>query len=88
MEGSYLRLLGMSLANRVLAQSAEMGALPLVYAATAEGVDGGEYIGPTGFQNMRGYPGENESSADSHDEADAYRLWERSEKLTGVAYGV
>ncbi|MDS0299544.1 oxidoreductase [Halogeometricum sp. S1BR25-6] len=88
MEGSYLRLLGMSLANRALAQSAEMGALPLVYAATAPGVDGGEYVGPTGFRNMRGYPGENESSADSRDEVDAHRLWELSEKLTGVPYGV
>ncbi|SFR54461.1 oxidoreductase [Halogeometricum limi] len=88
MEGSLLRRVGMSLANRAFAQSAEMGALPTLYAATAADVEGGSYYGPTGFQHMRGYPGENESSEASHDEADAHRLWELSEHLTGVTYGI
>jgi NAD(P)-dependent dehydrogenase (short-subunit alcohol dehydrogenase family) len=88
MEGSFVRKLGMGLANRAFAQSAEMGALPLLYAATAADARGGTYVGPTGFQNMRGHPGENESSEASRDEDDAHRLWELSEHLTGVTYGI
>ena len=42
--------------NGLLAQSAEMGALPTLYAAAMADVNGGDYIGPDGFQQMRGYP--------------------------------
>ncbi|QIB75095.1 SDR family NAD(P)-dependent oxidoreductase [Halogeometricum borinquense] len=88
MTGSFVRKLGMGLANRVFAQSAEMGALPMLYAATADDVRGGSYIGPTGLFGMRGYPGTATSSEASHDEDDAHRLWELSEDLTGVTYGI
>ena len=84
--GSRLRLALMSVANRLFAQSAERGALPMVYAATAEGIDGGEYVGPGGFRNMRGYPEVQRSSGRSYDEATARRLWAVSEELTGVEY--
>jgi NAD(P)-dependent dehydrogenase (short-subunit alcohol dehydrogenase family) len=46
----------MAITNRVLAQSAEMGALPLLYAATYPGLEGGTYIGPGGLFEQRGYP--------------------------------
>ncbi|RDI72489.1 oxidoreductase [Halopelagius longus] len=88
MAGSRLRLAAMRAANALVAQSAETGALPMLYAATADDVTGGDYVGPTGFRNMRGYPGENESSDLSHDEADARRLWELSEERTGVAFDI
>jgi NAD(P)-dependent dehydrogenase (short-subunit alcohol dehydrogenase family) len=84
--GSKLRHAAMRLANAAFGQSAERGALPLLYAATAEGVEGGTYYGPGGLLNMRGAPERQESNAASHDEADAERLWERSEELTGVSY--
>jgi NAD(P)-dependent dehydrogenase (short-subunit alcohol dehydrogenase family) len=84
--GSTLRLWGMKAANAVLAQDAHTGALPLLYAATASDIDGGEYIGPGGFMNMRGHPEEQRSSDRSYDEETAERLWEVSEELTGVSY--
>jgi NAD(P)-dependent dehydrogenase (short-subunit alcohol dehydrogenase family) len=84
--GSTLRLWGMKAANAVVAQDAEAGALPLLYAATAPDIDGGEYIGPGGFQNMRGHPEEQRSSDRSYDEATAERLWSVSAELTGVDY--
>lgn len=88
MENSTVRKLLMEGANRVVAQSAEMGALPMVYAATASTIRGGEYIGPDGFQGMRGYPTRVESSDRSHDREVARRLWDVSEELTGVSFGL
>ncbi|WP_433661547.1 oxidoreductase [Nocardia sp. CA-128927] len=75
----------MRLGNLLLAQSAEMGALPTLYAATTE-VEPGRYYGPTGWRGLRGYPGRSGSSKASRDEAVARGLWELSEKLTGVTY--
>ncbi|SFG48864.1 NAD(P)-dependent dehydrogenase, short-chain alcohol dehydrogenase family [Halopelagius inordinatus] len=86
MSGSKLRLAAMRVANAVVAQSAEMGSLPMLYAATADDVEGGDYVGPTGLMGMRGYPGKVESSDLSHDEDDARRLWDLSEDRTGVAF--
>jgi NAD(P)-dependent dehydrogenase (short-subunit alcohol dehydrogenase family) len=44
-----------AVANRLIAQSDIMGALPNLYAATAD-VAGGVYTGPDGFRHMRGHP--------------------------------
>jgi NAD(P)-dependent dehydrogenase (short-subunit alcohol dehydrogenase family) len=85
-EGSAVKLYAMRVANAVLAQSAEQGALPLVFAATAPTIGGGEYIGPGGLFDMRGYPEPQRSSDASYDEADADRLWTVSEELTEVGY--
>ena len=84
--GSTLRYGLARVANAVIAQSAEQGALPLLYAATATDVKGGTYYGPSGFMKMRGSPERQESNEASHDEADAARLWDVSEELTGVEY--
>ncbi|MFJ4656672.1 oxidoreductase [Nocardia sp. NPDC088792] len=75
----------LAVANRVVAQSAEMGALPSLYAATADVKPGG-YYGPTGLRGLRGHPGPSGSSAASKDEVTARRLWELSEQLTKVSY--
>jgi NAD(P)-dependent dehydrogenase (short-subunit alcohol dehydrogenase family) len=78
--------------NRVLApvytQSPAMGALPTLRAATDPGVRGGQYYGPGGFREVRGYPTLVRSSARSHDADDQRRLWAVSEELTGVTYPV
>jgi NAD(P)-dependent dehydrogenase (short-subunit alcohol dehydrogenase family) len=87
MEGSRLKLGVMKAMNAVLAQSAERGALPILYGATAE-LEGGEYVGPGGFMNMRGYPEVQEPNERARDEETAERLWEVSEELTGVEFGV
>lgn len=83
---STLRLWGMKAANTLVAQDAETGVLPLLYAATAPDITGGEYIGPGGFMEMRGHPEEQRSSDRSYDESTAKRLWKVSEELTGVTY--
>ncbi|WP_054816505.1 oxidoreductase [Nocardia arizonensis] len=75
----------MTVGNRLFAQSAEMGALPELYAATAP-VEPGAYYGPTSFGGSRGYPGRSGSTEASRDERVASALWELSEKLTGVTY--
>lgn len=64
--------------NRYL-QPAAMGALPTVYAATDSGLTGGEYIGPDGKGQRRGYSAVN-------DVATREKLWDVSEELTGVTF--
>jgi NAD(P)-dependent dehydrogenase (short-subunit alcohol dehydrogenase family) len=76
----------MAVGNRVLAQSDEMGALPILYAATYPGLEGGTYIGPDGPGEQRGYPKPVGSSTAARDEAVAARLWSVSEELTGVRF--
>ena len=76
----------MVVSNRVIAQSAEMGALPPLYAATYPGLEGGAYIGPDGIAEQRGYPKRVGMSAAARNEAVARRLWEVSEELTGVRF--
>lgn len=75
----------MSVGNRLFAQSAEMGALPTLYAATAE-VEPGAFYGPGGLRGLRGHPVRSGSSSASRDEMTARRLWELSEQLTKVTY--
>jgi NAD(P)-dependent dehydrogenase (short-subunit alcohol dehydrogenase family) len=70
----------------LLAQSAEKGTLPEVRASVAPDVKGAEYYGPQGFNEMGGYPVLVKSTADSHNETDANKLWEISEKLTGIKF--
>jgi NAD(P)-dependent dehydrogenase (short-subunit alcohol dehydrogenase family) len=78
--------LAMRVSNRLFAQSAEMGALPLLYAATAPDLQGGSYVGPDGRGEMRGHPTLVQASARAHDEEAARRLWDVSEQLTDVRY--
>jgi NAD(P)-dependent dehydrogenase (short-subunit alcohol dehydrogenase family) len=73
-------------ALRPLFQSAEMGALPTLRAATDPGVLGGHYYGPDGFAEQRGYPKVVTSGPASHDTDAQRRLWAVSEELTGVVF--
>jgi len=76
----------MAIGNRIIGQRAEIGALPELYAATDPTVPGGSYLGPDGPLEVRGYPKRVGSSKKSKNLDDARRLWELSEKLTGVTY--
>jgi NAD(P)-dependent dehydrogenase (short-subunit alcohol dehydrogenase family) len=69
-------------------QSPRMGALPTLRAATDPTARGGQYYGPDGFAEQRGYPKCVQSSPQSHDEELQQRLWAVSEELTGVNYPV
>ena len=77
----------MSLGNRLIAQSADRGALPTLYAATMPDARGGEYWGPNGPGELVGYPTRVGSSKPSRDGRTAARLWARAEELTGAAFG-
>src|SRR6266568_4288121 len=78
----------MSTTNRLLAQSAQMGALPTLYAATVAGLPGGSYIGPDGPFEQRGYPKLVHSNKRSHDQVTAAGLWTLSQTLTRVTVTV
>jgi NAD(P)-dependent dehydrogenase (short-subunit alcohol dehydrogenase family) len=76
----------MALANKVIAQSAEMGALPTLFAATVPGLPGATFIGPDGFMENRGYPHVVTAAPKAYDEMAWERLWDASEELTAVRY--
>jgi NAD(P)-dependent dehydrogenase (short-subunit alcohol dehydrogenase family) len=80
--------LGALLAGPVFGQSAAMGALPVLRAATDPQARGGEYYGPGGRTGMTGYPKRARSSGRSYDADLQRRLWAESERLTGVTYPV
>jgi NAD(P)-dependent dehydrogenase (short-subunit alcohol dehydrogenase family) len=69
---------------KLIAQSSRMGALSSLRAAIDANAVGGEYFGPSGL--MKGYPIINEPGELSKDENIAKKLWEVSEKLTGVKF--
>ncbi|MGH3966540.1 MAG: short-chain dehydrogenase, partial [Mycobacterium sp.] len=65
-----------------------MGALPSLRAATDPDALGGEYYGPGGIGEIRGYPKIVSSSKKSHDADLQRRLWAVSEELTGVTFPI
>jgi NAD(P)-dependent dehydrogenase (short-subunit alcohol dehydrogenase family) len=76
----------MAIGNKLLAQSAHMGALPTLYAATVPDLPGGTYVGPGGRSEQRGHPKVVGAAGKAYDEQAWRRLWEVSEELTGVRY--
>jgi NAD(P)-dependent dehydrogenase (short-subunit alcohol dehydrogenase family) len=71
---------------KVLFQSAKMGSLPGLRAATDPQAEGGSYYGPGGKGERSGYPVVVTSNQASHNQQDAARLWKVSEDLTGVSF--
>jgi NAD(P)-dependent dehydrogenase (short-subunit alcohol dehydrogenase family) len=80
--------IGIKVADAVLFQSAAMGALPTLRAATDPQVHGGQYYGPGGLAEQRGFPRLVQSSAQSHDEKLQRWLWAVSQEATAVPYPV
>jgi NAD(P)-dependent dehydrogenase (short-subunit alcohol dehydrogenase family) len=82
----------MAVLNRVfgplMTQSAAQGALPILRAACDPSVANSDYFGPSGFAELRGAPVRSSSSRRSHDAITQRRLFEISERLTGVTYDV
>ncbi len=77
-----------SIGDRVLAQDADMGALPTLYAATAEEVRGGEFYGPGGIGGVTGHPKRTQAMPQAYDRRTAERLWQLSTEQTGIDFGV
>jgi NAD(P)-dependent dehydrogenase (short-subunit alcohol dehydrogenase family) len=77
--------LGAEIINRVLAQSADAGARPILRAALAE-IPGDSFVGPDGFLELRGAPKLVGRAGAARDACAARRLWELSEQLTGVLF--
>lgn len=75
----------MAIGNRVVAQSAEAGALPTLYAASQD-LPSGSYVGPDGLGEYRGSPTLVGRTAVASDPELARKLWTESESLTGVAW--
>jgi NAD(P)-dependent dehydrogenase (short-subunit alcohol dehydrogenase family) len=86
MTGSSLGKRFADFGNSVLAQSAEMGALPTLYAAVEPGLAPGSYVGPDGFMEQRGYPRVVVPNGAARDMAMAATLWDRSEALIGLTW--
>jgi hypothetical protein len=69
-----------------ITQSSEKGALPSLRAAVDPELKGGDFLGPGGRFQIKGYPVKIRSNGASHNRNDAQLLWEISEELTGVSY--
>jgi NAD(P)-dependent dehydrogenase (short-subunit alcohol dehydrogenase family) len=76
-----------ALSARVV-QNAQMGALPVLRAATDPAASGGQYYGPDRFPGLTGHPVQVRSSHGAGDVVVQRQLWEESERLTGVRYPV
>ncbi|GAA4293200.1 oxidoreductase [Streptomyces venetus] len=76
----------MSIGNRIFAQSAEAGAVPVLYAATEPGVRPDSFTGPS-FAMWRGAPAPSWRAPWTLSDTAGERLWAASEELTGVTYG-
>jgi NAD(P)-dependent dehydrogenase (short-subunit alcohol dehydrogenase family) len=77
---------GAMLAAPIFSQSAEHGALPILFAATSPGAEPGGYYGPNGIGELKGPPGPARIGPQAKNRATAARLWESSERLLGVHF--
>ena len=78
----------LKLMNPLFGMKPLKGVLSMLYAATDDDVDGGNYYGPGGVTGMTGYPKKIQSNKKSYNLEDAKKLWEISEKLTGVKFNI
>ncbi|MDQ0996309.1 NAD(P)-dependent dehydrogenase (short-subunit alcohol dehydrogenase family) [Phyllobacterium ifriqiyense] len=69
-----------------LFQPAAQGALPTLFAATSAEARGGSYYGPDKLGETRGHPTLAKIPPQALEKHVAHRLWQMSEKLTGVAF--
>ncbi|MFT4035639.1 MAG: oxidoreductase [Patulibacter sp.] len=75
-----------ALATPLIGQPARMGALGQLRAATDRSLRGGEYVGPTSWAQLRGYPVVFAPSRRARDVPAAARLWEHQEQLLGLTF--
>lgn len=83
--GSFLQSILRSFFNKMV-QPAAMGALPILRACVEPNITGGEYFGPGGFAEMKGFPIQVKPMKKATDKNNIQKLWEFSEKATIVNY--
>lgn len=74
--------------QRWVAQGKDAGAVPLVHATTGDDVRSGEYWGPDGWFQLRGWAAVVPAEPRAHDRGEAARLWAASEAASGVAFAL
>jgi protochlorophyllide reductase len=84
MNGSRLEALAYRLMDPLF-QSAAMGALPQLFAATAPEAEPAGHYGPNQWGGMRGHPKAAPAAPAARDAAGRHRLWEISLALCGLA---
>jgi NAD(P)-dependent dehydrogenase (short-subunit alcohol dehydrogenase family) len=80
------KALAVRILSPLITQDDARGALPTLYAAVSPEAHGGEYIGPDGFGELKGWPKVVQPRANATDLQAAQHLWQASEDLTGVRY--
>lgn len=83
MKGSRLGTTSFNLANWLVAQPAEKGALTTLFAATSGQVQQGALYGPDGFMHLLGWPAQDTPNKKRVNDEVAEKLWKVSEQLTG-----
>jgi NAD(P)-dependent dehydrogenase (short-subunit alcohol dehydrogenase family) len=78
----------LSLVMPFLGQPAAAGALPTLYAAASPDAEGGGFYGPDGFGEMKGTPKAAVIKPAAQDMAAAKKLWDVTEKITGLRYAL
>lgn len=86
MTGDANRKKAITWMNRLIAQSASMGALPTLAATTIPDLHGGALVGPDGLMEMRGHPRLSRARSLAYDQQLASNLWHVSEQLTGITW--
>ena len=81
MEGSFFQLIIKKMANKLFAKSINEGVLPILWAATSNDAVSGNFYGPE-------FPDVEKSDPDMVSSEDAVRLWNVSEKLTGIEFSI
>jgi len=74
--------------NQFFAMPIGQGALPTLRAAFDETAKSGDFFGPDGFMEMKGYPVKVKPKDLAEDESVAKKLWDVSEKLTGIKFNL
>ena len=83
--GNPISLALMRATNALFAQSDVDGALPTLFAATQD-LPGNRYVGPSGFQELRGHPTVVGRSTAAANRTTALALWQASEELTATTF--
>jgi NAD(P)-dependent dehydrogenase (short-subunit alcohol dehydrogenase family) len=74
--------------NSIFAMPQEQGALTTLRAAVDNDAKSGDYFGPNGWQEWRGYPVKVEPNSLAKDKKIANKLWDVSEELTGIKFNL
>lgn len=77
-----------SFLNNFFAMNQEQGALPTLRAAIDDSANSGDYYGPDGWQEWRGYPVKVDMTKLAKDDTIAKKLWQVSEELTNIKFSL